>query len=214
MLEIIIFLIIAIFLFFKLKSILGEEYDNEMFGYNNIKEKVKQKIKTAEPVNINDEFKKEKYKNLSDKAKNIADELSKQINGFSLEKFEHIASKVFEEIIKANEEQNKDTIKNFFSPELANSIISSFEEDVKNHIILVAFDECKIDNIEKGNGLFTIQVIFNTQQINYTSKIEDNNEAIVDGSKTEIISVKERWSFVRKIRQQDNTWFVDKIDEI
>ncbi len=215
MVEIIIFLIIAVFLFFKLKSILGEEYDDEMFGYHR-KEKVKVKMKTAEPVNVDDELKKEKYKYLNEKSKNIVSELSDKIDGFSLEKFEFIASKVFEEIIKANEEQSKSIIKNFFSPELAKSVILSFDNDVKNHIILVSIDECRVDNVEKDNDLFTISVIFNTQQINYTSRFENDNEIITDGSKTEIISVKERWNFVRDMRKQDkdNTWFVDKIDEI
>lgn len=214
MVEIIIFLIIAIFLFFKLKSILGEEYDNEMFGYN-IKEKVKMKMKTAEPVNIDNELEKEKYKNLNGQSKKIVYELSNKIDGFSLEKFELIATKVFEEIIKANEEQNKSIIKNFFSPDLSKSIISSFEEsDIKNHIILVAIDDCIVDSLEKENDLFTINVIFNTQQINYSSKLESGKEVITDGSKTEIIGVKERWSFVRNIKIQDNTWFIDKIDEI
>ena len=51
MIEIIILAIISFFLFKKLKSMLGDEYDDEMFGYGNeTRREKKRRIKDAEQV--------------------------------------------------------------------------------------------------------------------------------------------------------------------
>ena len=131
MIEIIIFAIIAFVLFFKLKSILGEEYDDEMFGYNSKKRK-KENIKEAEYIKTEtNEYNTENYQSLDNNSKEVYKELCEKIDGFSLEKFAIIASKVMESVLKANETKNKEDINSLFEKDLAKSIISSFEETRK-----------------------------------------------------------------------------------
>ena len=48
----------------------------------------------------------------------------------------------------------------------------------------------------------------------HTTKNEDGVENVVDGSKHEILDVKERWCFVHNMNSGNNTWFIDKVDEI
>ena len=108
MIEIIIFAIIAFVLFFKLKSILGEEYDDEMFGYNSKKRK-KENIKEAEYIKTEtNEYNTENYQSLDNNSKEVYKELCEKIDGFSLEKFAIIASKVMESVLKANETKASD----------------------------------------------------------------------------------------------------------
>ena len=215
MIEIIIFAIIAFVLFFKLKSILGEEYDDEMFGYNS-KTRKKENIKEAEYIKTEtNEYNTENYQSLDNNSKEVYKELCEKIDGFSLEKFAIIASKVMESVLKANETKNKEDINSLFEKDLAKSIISSFEEREQHHTILVSIDETKIENITKVRNLYKICVIFSTQQIDYTTNNDDNNkEVIINGSKYDVIKVKERWSFVHDISSKDKTWFIDNIDEV
>ena len=215
MIEIIIFAIIAFVLFFKLKSILGEEYDDEMFGYNSKKRK-KENIKEAEYIKTEtNEYNTENYQSLDNNSKEVYKELCEKIDGFSLEKFAIIASKVMESVLKANETKNKEDINSLLEKDLAKSIISSFDETEQHHTILVSIDETKIENITKVRNLYKICVIFSTQQIDYTTNNDDNNkEVIINGSKYDVIKVKERWSFVHDISSKDKTWFIDNIDEV
>lgn len=213
MLEIILLAIVVLFLFRKFKSILGEEYDSEMFGYDAIVI-VKKKIKEAIKVDVEDELLKDDFKGLDEASKKYAVELSDKISGFSLEKFTKISSKVLESVLKATNEHNVDEIKKFFSKKLADNIISSFDEQVKDNIVLVSMNNVEIENIIKNGSTYSINVVFTMQQINYTTKNEDGVENVVDGSKHEILDVKERWCFVHNMNSGNNTWFIDKVDEI
>ena len=65
---------------------------------------------------------------------------------------------------------------------------------------MVAIDKIEIDNIDKDGEKYIICMKINTQQINYTND-KDNN--IIDGSKTEIIKVNEKWFFSRKISSKN-----------
>ena len=213
MLEIILLAIVVLFLFRKFKSILGEEYDSEMFGYDAIVI-VKKKIKEAIKVDVKDELLKDDFKGLDEASKKCAVELSDKISGFSLEKFTKISSKVLESVLKATNEHNVDEIKKFFSKKLADNIISSFDEQVKDNIVLVSMNNVEIENIIKNGSTYSINVVFTMQQINYTTKNEDGVENVVDGSKHEILDVKERWCFVHNMNSGNNTWFIDKVDEM
>ena len=214
MIEIIILAILAFFIFKKLKSILGEEYDEQMFGYGASNKK--RKIKDAEQIEQADEFTDnldgEEFKNLSAQAKAHYKTLCDNINHFSLFKFKTIVEKVMSIALKANEEQDKDMVKKLFSRSLAETIIQSFTENSINHIILIEIDNLSIANISKKNNIYTIQVDCKTKQINYTTERESGN--IIDGDKKEIVSVNERWSFSHDITSNDNTWFIEKIEAI
>ena len=213
MLEIILLAVVVLFLFKKFKSILGEEYDSEMFGYDAIVI-VKKKIKEAVKVDVKDELLKDDFKGLDENSKKYAVELSEKISGFSLEKFTKISSKVLESVLKATNEHNVDEIKKFFSKKLADNIISSFNNDIRDNIVLVAMNNVEIENIAKNGSIYSINVIFTMQQINYTTKNEDGVENVVDGSKHEILDVKEKWNFVHNMNSGNNTWFIDKVDEV
>ena len=214
MIEIIIFAIIAFILFFKLKSILGEEYDDEMFGYNSKRQK-KEHIKEAEYIKTErNEHDNENYQALDNNSKELYEELCQKIDGFSLDKFVIISSKVMESVLKANETKNKEDINSLFEKDLAKGIISSFDNKEQHHTILVSIDETKIENITKVQSLYKICVIFSTQQIDYTTSSDNDKEEIISGSKHDVVKVKERWSFVHDISSKNKTWFIDSIDEV
>ena len=212
MLDIIILAILAYFIFKKLKSILGDEYDKDYFGYDEKTHQFvyKKRMKDADKVEAKEEIGSKDYNNLDEKSKKYAIELCEKIGGFSLSKFKFIVEKVCDAVIKANENHNEKEIKTFFATELADAIISGFQNEEQNHIALVAIDKIEIDNIDKDGEKYIICMKINTQQINYTT---DRDNRIVDGSKTEIIKVSEKWFFSRKISSKNQTWFIEKIEE-
>ena len=213
--EIIILAIISFFLFKKLKSMLGDEYDDEMFGYGNEPRKAKKhKIKDAEQVHEEEQEKGEiesgDYNYLSTEALKHANTLRDEIGGFTLNRFKRIATKVLETVIKANEEQKKDEIKQFMTSELAEAVLASFAGENRNHIVLVSLDEAKIADITKLGNQYCIDMKFKMQQINYTT---DKDGKVIDGDKKEIVNVCEKWSFVHTLGKKDATWFISKIEE-
>ena len=76
---------------------------------------------------------------------------------------------------------------------------------------MVAIDKIEIIDIEKNGNTYKINVKFASQQINYTT---DKENKIIDGSKTEIVKVVEKWTFVRNILSKNQTWFIEKIEEV
>lgn len=226
MIEIILFAIIAFFLFKKLKDILGQEHDDEMFGYDELKdrfEKNKQNVKKMKII-IQDKSKENEddietsnnkdeenkiLDNLNDGSKKCAEELSNSIDNFSLVAFKKIASTVMLKISQAREEKDEKTIKSFFQPELAENLIALLNDENFDHVIIVSIDETKIAEVSKSATTYKIVVEFKSQQINYTT---DKDGTIIDGSKSEILNVVEKWHFTRDINSSNSTWFITEIE--
>ena len=214
MFDIIFFAILSYFLFKKLKSILGEEYDNEFFGYNAKTTNKKNKIKDAEKVHTNDNL-FDGFEYLSNEAKNNATEITKLFEkhggSFTLKAFNNIVVKVLESTIEANNNQDEKTIKQFFAPTLATLTCQTFNQNIKNNIILVSIKNSTIKDITKeGDKKFIISVNFETEQINYTT---NSDGEVIEGSKQVVEPVNEVWYFSHDFTTNNPTWFVEKIEE-
>lgn len=226
MIEIIIFAIISFFVLKKLHSILGKE-DETIFFDDDIRDLHRRKMKEAERVKDEDNAETEAetnanesneeadedekiLKTLSPTAVKNTEELKDKINGFTLNKFQEVSAKVLEMVIKANNDRDKNTIKKLLSTELADLVCTSFNEENKNNIILVECTENQIEDVEKSGKTYKILVNFKMKQINYTTDKDGN---VIDGDKSEIVDVNEKWIFTHSIISNNKTWFVDKIEE-
>lgn len=207
MIEIIILAILSFFIIKKLHSILGEENDRLYFDNDQSEFRI---IKTVEPINFKNEI-NEDFNYLTPEAKKYANEINSKMINFNLQKFQEIAIKVMEAVIKANDIQDISIIKKFLSKELADLVCNSFNNEEQNHIVLISLKEAKICDILKNNSIYEIVMLFDMEQINYTT---DKNSNVIDGDKSEIVNVKERWYFSHNINSKDTTWFVRKIEEI
>ena len=227
MFEIILFAIIAFFLFKKLKDILGQEHDDEMFGYDNLKDRFDKNKQNANKMKIiiqdknkenednveilqNKDEENKILNNLNDGSKKCAEELSNSIDNFSLVAFQKIASTVMLKISQAREEKDEKTIKSFFKPDLAENIVALLNDENFDHVIIVSIDEAKIAEVSKSASTYEIVVNFKSQQINYTT---DKESKIIDGSKSEILNVIEKWHFTRDINSSNSTWFITEIED-
>ncbi len=196
--DIIIFAIIAVYLIYRLKNILGQ---NTGFDKNNDIENTVEK-KYSNVVNL----KKLKNNNIisvhEKKIKTLDSEFSEQkfIDGA-----EAFFKMVIENFVKGdlkNVERfiNKTLLKNF------NKVIKDRIKDKEILIIdLIDIKSTSIKNVETDNKKIKISVLFETEQI---KALKDRNNKIIDGNLNKSILVKDIWSFERNADSTDLNWML------
>jgi len=82
------------------------------------------------------------------------------------------------------------------------------DRQTKNHILntkIVAIDESKIIAAETVKNYVAITVKFISRQINY---ITDQEGKVLEGSKEEVNSVSDVWTFKKDNRSKNPNWFI------
>ena len=193
-LDILIFGVIAIFLIFRLKNILGTKTD---FEDNGLKEK-KQPKQYSNIVSL------ETNKN------NFNEEIDKIINvdsDFDVVNFLKGSKTFFEMVLKSFVSGNLDDVKDFIKPSVLKSFKAAIDDRNKEKETLVidlkSFKKHEIFRSEINKSSIKINVIFETFQI---KALIDQNEKIIDGDMNKEIVVKDEWIFERKIKQENPNW--------
>ena len=198
-LDILIFAIIAVFLIFRLKNILGTKTDFEDSSFNknktenNIAKVVS--IDTKKTTQSNDKENKETLK-------------IKEID----KTFDHIqfieGSQIFfKMVLDAFVEGNLDKVKEFIKPSVLknfNSVIKERNKESETLIInLKSINKTEIFSSEINKTVLRISVLFESFQIK-ALKDKDNN--LIDGDLNKEILVKDIWVFERKINYSNPNW--------
>jgi predicted lipid-binding transport protein (Tim44 family) len=193
--DILIFGIIAVFLIYRLKNILGTKTG---FEKSNINEKTQDKqfnnvvsLKSAK----NDLNNKELNDILNvDPNFNINDFLSGSKNFFKM---------VLESFVSGNLEN----IKNFTKPSVLKSFKTAIDErnsDQETLIIdLKSIKENKITKAKITKSSIKLNVIFETFQVR---ALLDKNDKIIDGDNENEILVKDEWVFEKKVNDNNPNW--------
>ena len=198
-LDILIFAIIAVFLIFRLKNILGTKTGFEKSNVN----KDKRETNLGNVVSI--DTKKPTQKN---------DNLDKEIIKIKKtdEKFDHIqfiegSQTFFKMVLEAFVEGNLDNLKTFIKPSVLknfNLVIKERNKESETLIInLKAINKTEILSSETSKTALKIDVIFESMQIK-ALKDKDNN--VIDGDLNKEILVKDIWVFERKINNTNPNW--------
>ncbi len=194
-LDILIFGVIAIFLIFRLKNILGTKTDFEENGLNE-KRQTKQHsnvlpLKSNKNISINTEI----------------DKITKVDSNFDMVNFLNGSKTFFEMVLKGFVSGNLDRVKDYIKP----SVLKSFKvaiddrnkEDETLIIDLISIEKNKIVSSIITKTSIKINVIFETLQI---TALMDKNDKIIDGDTDKEILVKDEWVFEKKINDQNNNW--------
>ncbi len=194
-LDILIFGVIAIFLIFRLKNILG--------------------TKTGlEETNINKKDGDEKYSNivtLKSKTNNLENiELNKILKvdpNFNVVDFLSGSKTFFEMVLKGFVDGNLENIKNFTKSSVLQSFKSAIDERDKEQETLIidlkSIQKNKIISSKVSRSTIKICVIFESLQIR---ALLDKDGKIIDGDRDKEILVKDEWIFERKIKENDPNW--------
>ena len=193
-LDILIFGVIAIFLIFRLKNILGTKTD---FEDNGLKEKKQPK----------------QYSNivsLKTNKNNSNEEIDKIINvdpDFDVVNFLNGSKTFFEMVLKSFVSGNLDNVKDFIKPSVLKSFKGAIDERNKENetliLDLISVEKNKIVSSVITKSSIKINVVFETLQI---TALVDKNEKIIDGDTEKEILVKDEWIFEKKIKDQNPNW--------
>ena len=194
-LDILIFGVIAIFLIFRLKNILGTKTD---FEDNGLKEKKQPKqysnivsFKTSKNNTVNEEV----------------DKIIKVDSNFDMVNFLDGSKTFFEMVLKSFVSGNLDNVKDFIKPSVLKSFKGAIDDRNKENetliIDLISVEKNKIVSSVITKTSIKINVVFETLQI---TALMDKNEKIIDGDVDKEILVKDEWIFEKKIKDQNPNW--------
>ena len=196
--DIIIFAIIAVYLIYRLKNILGQ---NTGFDKNNDIENTVEK-KYSNVVNL------KKLKN-----NNIISVHEKKIktldSEFSEQKFIDGAEAFFKMVIENFVKGDLKNVERFINKTLLKNFNKAIKDRIKDKEILIIdlidIKSTSIKNVETDNKKIKISVLFETEQI---KALKDRNNKIIDGNLNKSILVKDIWSFERNADSTDLNWML------
>ena len=194
-LDIIIFAIIAIFLVFRLKNILGQNSEgNEQNNQIDIGKK--------EFSNV------VKLGNLdSDKTKTDKSLILTIDPTFNEEEFLKGAQNFFQMVINSFVKGNLKDIVNYIDDKLIKSfklvIDERIEEGESLKIEIVKMQSIKIKDVKELKNFLRLSVLFETKQIKV---LKDKNGKVIDGDPKKSILVKDLWTFEKEIKSKDMNW--------
>ena len=189
--DIIIFAIIAIFLVYRLKSILGQ---NSEGNENNNKFYIDKKYFTN-VVKLGD--KKASSKN----TKNNKDSIPTIYPSFDEKEFLKGAQNFFEMIIDSFVKGDLNDVKNFIDGKLVKNFQSVIDERLEEEetlkIDIIKMNSIQIKDANEINNLLRVSVLFESEQIKV---LKDSKGKIIDGDQKNSILVKDLWVFEKLIQ--------------
>ena len=193
--DILIFGVIAIFLIFRLKNILGTKT-----GF--------------EETNLNEKTQDKQFNNVvplkSDKNNENDLELNKILEidpDFDVNNFLSGSKNFFEMVLESFVSGNLENIKNFTKPSVLKSFKSAIDErNSEQETLIIDLKSIKENKILKATvtkSFIKLNVIFESYQIR---ALMDKNDEIIDGNSENEILVKDEWVFERKIKDNNPNW--------
>ena len=190
--DIIIFAIIAIFLVYRLKNILGQNSEG-----NNQNNKIDIRKKNfANVVKLN-----------NNKTKSNNDKISNIDPTFDEKEFLKGAQNFFQMVINSFVKGNLEDLVNYIDDKLIKSfklvIDERLEEGETLKIEILKMKSIKIKDVKELKNFLRLSVLFETEQIKV---LKDKKDTIIDGNQNQTILVKDLWTFEKNIQSQDLNW--------
>lgn len=202
--EITVYLVLAIFIFSRLYAALGKGTDFRV-KYNNKSNNKKDEEQIAEKIPLKPSLNNIKFLENKKEAISKTLELASQANpNFSIEKFMEGAEKAFEIILIAFKESDKKTLENLLDAELAQELI--LEKNLAD--ISIRNKERALLSIE-DKRLEDLQIRDN--QIYATIGFLSNQMISPANAKSFIEKVEDTWVFKKPLYSTDMKWLLTKI---
>lgn len=197
--DIIIFAIIAIFLVYRLKSILGQNSDvNEQNNKIDIGEK-----------DFTNVVKLGNKKSDVNETKIKKDALYSEDPTFNEKEFLKGAQNFFEIVIDCFVKGDLKNIKMYIDDKLIKNfqlvIDERLQEEESLRINIVKMISIQIKDVKKLNNFLRVSVLFESEQIKV---LKDKKGKIIDGDQKKSILVKDLWTFEKKIQSRDLNWIL------
>ena len=203
-LDIIILGLLALFLGFRLKNLLG---DRSGYGedVNNLETFNEKKPDNNNVINLN-------KKKISGEGLEV---LKKGDPNFSEEEFIIGAKQAFKIIIEAFVDSDVEKLKPLIDYELLKSFTKSISErearQEKQFVDIISIIKLDIVNISLNDNVASISIKIESEQIKYTI---DKNDKIIDGNKDVSEIIKDKWVLERDISSNDPNWKLVETDVV
>ena len=203
-LDIIILGLLALFLGFRLKNLLG---DRSGYGedVNNLETYNEKKPDNNNVINLN-------KKKINGEGLEI---LKKGDPNFSEEEFIIGAKQAFKIIIEAFVDSDVEKLKPLIDYELLKSFTKSISErearQEKQFVDIISIIKLDIVNISLNDNVASISIKIESEQIKYTI---DKNDKIIDGNKEVSEIIKDKWVLERDISSNDPNWKLVETDVV
>jgi len=203
-LDIIILGLLALFLGFRLKNLLG---DRSGYGedVNNLETYNEKKPDNNNVINLN-------KKKISGEGLEV---LKKGDPNFSEEEFIIGAKQAFKIIIEAFVDSDVEKLKPLIDYELLKSFTKSISErearQEKQFVDIISITKLDIVNISLNDNVASISIKIESEQIKYTI---DKNDKIIDGNKDVSEIIKDKWVLERDISSNDPNWKLVETDVV
>ena len=203
-LDIIILGLLALFLGFRLKNLLG---DRSGYGedVNNLETYNEKKPDNNNVINLN-------KKKINGEGLEV---LKKGDPNFSEEEFLNGARQAFKIIIEAFVDSDIEKLKPLIDYELLKSFTKSISErearQEKQFVDIISINKLDIINISLVDNIASISIKIESEQIKYTI---DKNDKIIDGNKDVSEIIKDKWVLERDISSNDPNWKLVETDVV
>ena len=197
--DIIIFAIIAIFLVYRLKSILGQNSEgNEQNNKIDIGEKSFTNVVKLGKKQLNNQ-----------KAKNNTDAILTIDPSFNEKEFLNGARIFFNMVIDSFVKGNLDEVTEYIDKKLVKNFQSVINERLQEKetlkIEIINIKNTEIEDIKILKNIIKASVIFETEQIKV---LKDRKGRVIDGDQKNSILVKDIWTFEKRITSEDKNWML------
>jgi len=203
-LDIIILGLLALFLGFRLKNLLG---DRSGYGedVNNLETYNEKKPDNNNVINLN-------KKKISGEGLEV---LKKGDPNFSEEEFIIGAKQAFKIIIEAFVDSNVEKLKPLIDYELLKNFTKSISErearQEKQFVDIISINKLDIINISLVDNIASISIKIESEQIKYTI---DKNDKIIDGNKEVSEIIKDKWVLERDTSSNNPNWKLVETDVV
>ena len=204
-LDIIILGLLAVFLGFRLKSLLGDRsgYSGDVKNPNSVKQK---------EINKNQNVIKLNNKSINGEG---IDLLIKADPNFNEKEFLEGARNAFKIIIKAFSDSEIEKLKPLLDYDLLNSFTKSISEREarQEHQVsdFISFKNFEIIRVNISDNLASITLKIISEQIKY---LVDKKDVLLEGSKDQTETIKDKWVFERDISSKNPNWKLVETDVI
>jgi predicted lipid-binding transport protein (Tim44 family) len=222
----IIFLALAVFIFLRLRSVLGQRTGRERPPYDPfsttrdaVRSPASDKVVqlptrksdgAAKPVEAGGEEPTDRWQGLAEPGSTVAaglDAIAAADPSFDAQTFLAGARAAYEMVVTAFAEGDRRTLKNLLSKEVYDGFDAAIRERESRgetaESRFVSIDKTEITNAELRGKVAQITVRFVSQLISVT---RDRSGTVIDGSPDKVTEVTDVWTFARDVSSRDPNW--------
>lgn len=204
MIELVIYALLAAFIFSRLYNNLGRSASLNLKKLTGVLDVSQSKEDVVE--NIEDYI----YSNDKSSIEATYEQILQKNKEFSISNFIEGSSIAFELIIKYFNQGNLPQLKSLLDKDLYNNFVDKIKHRKETHeSIIVSIVSQKILEIKLVKNVIFIAVYFLSEQINFVKNNEGN---ITSGSMSTINKVEDVWQFKKNINSSDLTWLLVSIN--